>query len=268
VPRRDTTVTHRWLAVGLLVATAASVVGMHRWNAGSVDSARGWLESVVFCAVLLGILGAHELGHHTLGRRHGLRLSMPLFLPAPFFVGTLGAILAVRDRPRSRTALLEMGAAGPIAGFAVIAAVVALRMLLGGAHPGGEPLSRPLVWSVLGWLVAGEVPSLTTADPVGYAAWVGCLVTAMNLLPFGQLDGGHVACALWPRASVLRWGVTALLGVMGAWWPGWWAWLAAIWLLASRRAWAVEGPAPTRRARWTAAIAAAVLASCFTPIPW
>lgn len=268
VPRRDRAAAHRRIAVALLVATAASVVGMHRWNAGSEGSAGEWAESVTFAAVLLGILGAHELGHHAVGRRHGLRLSMPLFLPAPVFVGTLGAILAVRDRPKSRTALLEMGAAGPLAGFAVIAAVVGVRMALGGAAAGGDPLGRPLIWWVAGWGLRGEVPPLTTADPVGYAVWVGCLVTAMNLLPFGQLDGGHVALALWPRGDWLRWAITAVLVALGAVWPGWWAWAAAIWLLASRRAWIVEGPAPSRRAKVAAASAAVVFALTFTPAPW
>ncbi|MEZ4236006.1 MAG: site-2 protease family protein [Myxococcota bacterium] len=233
-----------------------------RWRGGT------WAEAATFCAVLLAILGAHELGHHAVGRRHGLRVSMPLFLPAPFLVGTLGAILAIRDRPRSRSALLELGAAGPLAGFAVIAAVTALHLATATPQPGGDPLARPLLWWLLGALTGG-VPPLTTADPVGYALWVGCLVTAMNLLPFGQLDGGHVAAALAPRSvRASRWAVTAGLVALGALWPPWWAWLGAVWVLAARRPWPAEGPPPSRRARLVALVTVGVFALCFTPSPW
>jgi membrane-associated protease RseP (regulator of RpoE activity) len=263
----------RALAAALLGATALSIVTVHRLHAGSLSSVGGWLESATFGAVLLGILAAHELGHHAVARAHGLRLSLPLFLPAPFLFGTLGAILAVRDRPRSRGALLEMGAAGPVAGFCAIVLAISLRMLVGGGDPLedplGEPLSRPLVWWALGAALGGPVPELTTADPVGYAAWVGCLVTAMNLLPFGQLDGGHVLVALAPqRARAVGYAVSAALLALGALWLGWWAWLAAIWALAARRPWEVRGEAPGPRARAAAAAVLAVFGLCFTPIPW
>ncbi|MEQ1505057.1 MAG: site-2 protease family protein, partial [Myxococcota bacterium] len=229
VPRPDAARFERAGAIGSFLATAVSVVLVHRWNAG------GWADAVVFCVALLAILGAHELGHHVVGRRHGLRLSLPVFLPAPFFVGTLGALIQVRDRPRSRTALLEMGAAGPLAGFAVITVLVALHLAFGAPDATGEPLARPLVWQAIGWATTGGAPPLSTADPVGYAAWVGCLVTAMNLLPIGTLDGGHVLAAVDPRRSRwVGWIATGGLVALGIAWPPWWAWAAATRILAWR----------------------------------
>ncbi|MEQ1569713.1 MAG: site-2 protease family protein, partial [Myxococcota bacterium] len=180
----------RWLASVLFVATAASVVVVHRWSGDA-----GWYDSALFATTLLGFLGAHEIGHRAVGRAHGMSVSLPLFLPAPFFVGTLGAVLRVHDRPRTRTALLEMGIAGPIAGWLVLVVACVARTAWSAPSGAGEPLRSPALWSVTSWLIRGEVAPLTTGDPVGYALWVGCLVTAMNLLPFGQLDGGHVMVA-------------------------------------------------------------------------
>lgn len=261
----------RRIAVTAFVATAVSVVVVHRWNADVFLSARGWVDSAVFAAVLLAILGAHELGHHLVARRHGMHVSLPLFLPAPFFVGTLGAILRVHDRPRTRTALLEMGAAGPLAGFVVLVLALSVRLATGGPEIGGEVLGRPLVWWLLASPAPGPVPALTTADPVCYAAWVGCLVTAMNLLPFGQLDGGHVMVALAPGPARVIGGIVSVLLVgLGFSWPGWWAWLLAIHLLATRRPMSVQvsGPSPGPRARWAAMAAGVVWVLCFSPAPW
>lgn len=261
----------RRVAVTSFVATAVSVVVVHRWNSATSSPSGSWLDSAVFAVVLLAILGAHELGHHLVARRHGMTVSWPLFLPAPFFVGTLGALLRVHDRPRTRTALLEMGAAGPLAGFVVLATALCVRIAMGTPEIGGDVLGRPLLWWLIAGMAPGPTPLLTTADPVCYAVWVGCLVTAMNLLPFGQLDGGHVATALSPRsARYVGIGVAVLLGGLGFAWAGWWAWLVAIHLLATRRPMSVQtsGPLPSHRAQGAALAAAVVWGACFSPAPW
>lgn len=253
------------------LATSVSVILVHRWNAGGLFSARGWIDSWVFAVVLLGILGAHELGHHLVARRHGMQVSLPLFLPAPFFVGTLGAILRVHDRPRTRTALLEMGAAGPLAGFVALVVALVVRFAFGPPVETGEVLGRPLIWWLVCGLGPGPVPALTTADPVCYAVWVGCLVTAMNLLPFGQLDGGHVMVAVAPGAARrIGWLVSAVLVALGALWAGWWAWVVAIHLVASRRPMVVlaSEAGPSRRAYGAAVAVIVVLVLCFSPAPW
>lgn len=253
--RPDPEIRERWLAAALFGATALSVA---------------LVQSATFAAALLAILGVHEAAHRIVARAHGMRVSLPLFLPAPFFVGTLGAVIRLEDRPPGRTALAETAAAGPLAGL--VAALVAMALALAGDPPGGgDPLARPLAWGVLSAVLRGGSAPLTTADPLGYAAWVGCLVTAMNLLPFGQLDGGHLSSALAPgRARAVGTAVTVALGVLGFAWPWWWAWALALHLLGAGHPLAVEEPRepPSLRARVLAGACVAAFAACFVPVPW
>jgi membrane-associated protease RseP (regulator of RpoE activity) len=185
----------------------------------------------------MGILLAHELGHYVVARAHGFALSLPMFLPAPIWVGTVGAIIRLEDRPRSRNGLLEMGVAGPLFGLVGVVAVGIGRLLLQGnvASDSDWILSTPALLWFLGVMITGSAPTIQTSDPLLFAAWIGCLVTAMNLLPFGQLDGGHVIGAIWPqRARLVGWVATAALVLMGLWWAGWWAWVVALHLLGAR----------------------------------
>ena len=238
VPAPDPEVRSRRIAGVLFFTTCCSVffVRLFFWEPGSVADDPGQLTRAwVFTATLMGILLAHELGHYAVAQLHGFRLSLPWFLPAPILVGTLGAVIRREEAPRTRAGLLEMGAAGPFAGMVVVGCAMVGRLLLGEGSTTGTPLASPLLWQALSWLVEGEVVPLNTADPVGFAAWLGCLLTGLNLVPFGQLDGGHVLAALTPRwAERIGWVTTALLLVGGLWWPGWAVWAAVLHLLGAR----------------------------------
>ena len=238
------------------------------WEAGPVDSAqltRAW----AFTAVLMGLLLAHELGHFVVARHHGFRLSLPWFLPAPILIGTLGAVIRLEESPRTRTGLLEMGAAGPLAGLVVVAGAMLVRLGVGEMGEGGTELASPLLWVMLSLLLEGQVVPINTADPVGFAAWLGCLLTAMNLLPFGQLDGGHVVAALSPRwATTISWATTGILLVAGLWWPGWAVWAAILHLMGAR--FPVEPrrmEPPTVRAKIVAGLAACAWLVTMMPVP-
>ncbi len=275
VDRPDPDVRERRIAATLFVLTCTSVFGVNawRWSAGAPWTEPAVMfDALLFTCVLMGILLAHELGHWLVAQAHGFSLSMPWFLPAPFLIGTLGAVIRLRDEPRTRTGLLEMGAAGPLAGLAVV--VAALVVWLRGEGTVGVDeltLARPAIVHVLSWVVTGaSAPEMSARDPVAFAAWLGCLLTAMNLLPFGQLDGGHVMSALLPdHAGRVGWLVTALLLVGAAFWPGWGVWVIVLHLLGAR-----EGLRPRRsdrpltpRARWVAGAAALAFVLCFTPVP-
>ncbi len=156
-----------------------------------------------FALPLMAILLAHEFGHYIAGRIHGVDISPPYFIPMPHLLGTMGAVIGMRGEIRSRNALLDIGASGPLAGMAVALPV----LVFGIATSPIEPLlsagtfiieGRSLLYTALLYALKGPIPAGhdIMLSPMAFAGWAGLLVTMMNLLPFGQLDGGHVAYAL------------------------------------------------------------------------
>lgn len=159
----------------------------------------GWVFSVPLMAILL----AHEFGHFFAGKYHRVDVSPPYFIPVPFFFfGTMGSVIRIRGRIRSRNALLDIGAAGPLAGMAVALPVIIYGIATSPieALPAGEYIveGRSLLYlGLLSWLkgpIAQGYDIMLT--PTALAGWAGFLVTMINLIPFGQLDGGHVGYAL------------------------------------------------------------------------
>lgn len=197
-------------------------------------------RGVPFAGALLFILTTHELGHYLLSKIHRVPASLPLFIPGPpHFIGTFGAIIRMRGPILSRRALFDIGVAGPLAGF-----VVAVVVLIVGLHLStvvdrtatfGLQLGEPLLLQFMSWLVIGPLQpeANVVLHPIGFAAWFGLFVTSLNLLPIGQLDGGHVAYALWGRQqrtmALACLPILLILGFYG--WSGWflWAFMAGLW---------------------------------------
>lgn len=168
------------------------------------DLVRMVLGGWTFAVPLLAILLFHEFGHYIAARIHRVDASLPYFLPLPFLspFGTMGAVIAMRGRIRSRNALLDIGASGPLAGLVIAIPVLAIGLSLspvganGGAHYVQE--GQSLLYVALKRAVLGPIPDGQDVQlhPTALAGWAGLLVTMLNLLPWGQLDGGHVAYAL------------------------------------------------------------------------
>jgi membrane-associated protease RseP (regulator of RpoE activity) len=189
-----------------------------------------------FGGTLLGILLAHEMGHYLTCRYYGLRVSYPYFIPAPTLIGTLGAFIKIRSPIFTRRILFEVAVAGPIAGFVV--ALPALASAVSRAHLGSAAelsgsitCGRPLALLVIALLLRPEInPARLALSPVGCAAWVGLFATALNLLPMGQLDGGHILYAALGRGHRLLsrslW--LALLPLGYFCWLGWFMWAAIV----------------------------------------
>jgi membrane-associated protease RseP (regulator of RpoE activity) len=188
-----------------------------------------------FAITLMTILLSHEMGHYVMARAHRVDASLPYFLPAPplFWFGTFGAFIRMRTMPPHRRALFDIGAAGPWAGFVVAVPALILGLSLSTVQPlqpheGGLILGDSLLFSWLTQAVLGVSSDEVTVllHPIALAGWFGLLVTCLNLLPVGQLDGGHVSYALFGRHH--RWiarGVLTFVVVLGiGGWLGWFVW--------------------------------------------
>jgi membrane-associated protease RseP (regulator of RpoE activity) len=207
----------------LFVATCLSVLWTgarmtNEWRAPTTlaELGSGW----VYAVPLMSILLCHEFGHYIAARIHGVPASLPYFLPLPEVspFGTLGAVIAMPERIRSRNALLDIGSAGPLAGLVVAVPVLVIGLMLSHveAQSTGSYVQegQSLFYWLLKYLVKGSIPAGhdVMLHPTATAGWVGLFVTMINLLPWGQLDGGHIAFALLGPlqnriARLVRWGV-------------------------------------------------------------
>ncbi|MCI4362035.1 MAG: site-2 protease family protein [Thermoplasmata archaeon] len=234
---------------------------------------------------LLGILGVHELAHFVMARRHHVEASLPYFIPVPppfLLFGTFGAFISLREPIPSKKALLDIGASGPLAGFAVAIPVTIAGMFLSAHAPvlsvancgpsffgvgyGNLIVGTSVLWYVLTLFVPVSFVSL---HPLALAGWVGLLVTAINLLPAGQLDGGHVFRALFgDRTRWVSYGAVGLLLILGLAYPGWFLFAILIVVLGMRHPPPLNDISPLDRKRVAiGAMAVAVLVTGFVLIP-
>jgi membrane-associated protease RseP (regulator of RpoE activity) len=201
--------------LGLFLATVVTTLLAGTLSLGGVSPGELWQHpgriavGLPFSMALLGILGVHEFGHYTFGRLHGMPVSLPYFIPVPppFFLGTLGAVIRLRGAIRDRRALFDMAVAGPLAGLMVAVPVYVLGLKLSSVvripqeAPGGTfmQFGDAVLPKLLERLTLGALPPDfdILLHPVGVAAWFGFYVTALNLIPAGQLDGGHIVYALF-----------------------------------------------------------------------
>ncbi len=213
-PRREGLL---WPAA-LFVATCASTLYVGALMEGAtVEGPRDILAGWPFALPLMSILLAHEMGHYVAGRIHGVDVSLPYFIPMPMtLLGTMGAVIRIRGRIRSRNALLDVGAAGPLAGMAIALPVVLYGLATSPVEPLPDASEAAYVIEGRSLLYLAMLHGLHGAIPAGHdimltstalAGWAGLLVTMINLLPFGQLDGGHVAYSLLGERQdrVSRW---------------------------------------------------------------
>jgi membrane-associated protease RseP (regulator of RpoE activity) len=228
----------------------------------------------------MSILFAHEMGHYLACRYYGVDATLPFFIPAPVLslVGTLGAFIRIRGPIPHRRALFDIGIAGPLAGFAVCLPVLWLGVAEARVVPAVAPeigmlsLGEPLLfqWAVTAWRGDIGLGKTLMLGPLGEAAWFGLFVTALNMMPVGQLDGGHVTYALIQKRAVVvsRLGILACLGLLYLR-PMWLLWTVLL-LLFGRRPHppTLADALPLGRARIAVGVLGfAVLALSFTPSP-
>lgn len=248
-----------------------------RWAVHGSNLALG----VPFSFCLMIILLSHEMGHYLFCRYYGVAATLPFFIPFPTLIGTLGAFIRIRSPIRSRSALFDIGIAGPIAGFVVALTVLIFAMPYSkvGTPPVisdiqlGYPLIFKLVWAILPLadIHGGSSPmSDIYFHPMAIAAWVGMFATALNLLPGGQLDGGHIVFSLAPRAHkfVSRITILALIPIAIKLWLGWLVWAVLLRISGMRHPMVPEWPGVAGPRRWIALFGLIMLVLTLTPAPF
>ena len=240
------------------------------------------LMGIPFSASLLGILMTHEMGHFVLSVRNRVYATLPFFIPAPTPIGTFGAFIQIRSLFRSRAALFDIGIAGPIAGFIVavplaVAGIALSRPLPMDMDVDSTQLGYPLIFHLLAYLLAhlhignaASMPlSLMFIHPIALAAWMGMLATSLNLLPGGQLDGGHLIYSLRPGAHrrVTIVAACAMLPMAFFFWTGWLIWVAGL-LITRRHPQVPAYPELPRNRRWLAWLALIIFVITVVPSPF
>lgn len=241
-----------------------------------VSRPAGLLQGLPFSLTLMFILLAHELGHYLYARYYRVYATPPFFIPFPSLFGTLGAFIRIKSPIPSRDALFDIGVAGPIAGFIPACAAVFAGLWLSRplAHVGAETSTQlgylPLIFHLATRLLPLHAPlGSLSLHPIAAAGWVGMFATAMNLLPAGQLDGGHIIYSVFPRLhrAISLTSILALVMLTKYFWVGWLLWCAVLFLTS------YHPPLPERRAlsgirRAIAVLALVMLALAFTPTPF
>jgi membrane-associated protease RseP (regulator of RpoE activity) len=241
------------------------------------------LLGLPFSLTLMLILLAHEMGHYLFCVRYGVSATLPFFIPFPTLIGTLGAFIRIKSPLRSRAVLFDIGIAGPIAGFVVALVVLIFSLGLSRVAPLGalQPdiqLGYPLIFHVVrrclvglghAQALAGVPLSRLYLHPVAIAAWVGMFATSLNLLPGGQLDGGHIVFSVSPGAhkKVSRLTIVALIPLALFFWTGWLVWAILLKLSGMRHPSVPVWPEITIGRRWLAVCALLMLALTFAYAP-
>lgn len=269
------------LHVVLFLATVATTItaGALYQGVNPVINPLDLYKGIPFSFTLLLILGAHEMGHYLVSRRHNLSVTLPYFIPAPPFptIGTFGAFIRILSPIKDKRALLDVGCAGPLTGVVVAIPVILVGLNLSTVKviPGGGEgliLGEPLLFQFLSFLVFGPLSPdhHIIVHSVAFAGWIGLLVTALNLIPVGQSDGGHVAYALFPNHHrLISLACLALLVAGGLFlWPGWMLWALLLFLLGRRHPPPVYDWVPLdRRRKILGIITILVFLLSFTPVP-
>jgi len=273
----------RWINVVLLIATffTTMFVGSLLYGADIENAPSEVLQGIPFSMAIMTVLGAHEAGHYLMAKKHGMQTSLPYFIPFPSLIGTMGAIIKHRGPIPGRKALFDVGVSGPLIGLiaSVIVTVIGLLQppLQLSPEKGAFVLSIPPLFGFI--MSFFSIPDSSFMHPIAFAGWAGMLVTALNLIPAGQLDGGHVLRAMIgekaSRVSAVLPAILFFLGVFliifmktdGFMWIFWSALL--LFFSAGGHPGPLNDDIPLDRKRMVIGVLTFVLGLlCITPVPF
>lgn len=282
----------KWLHLALLILTIVSTTlvgaghyagfisdfGRRPVNAGAMDLL---VNGLWYSGAILLILGTHELGHYLACRYYQVDATLPFFLPVPLPpTGTLGAVIKIREPFPDKRVLFDIGAAGPLAGFAIVVPALFIGIALSPVvvlpeKISGYSLGEPFLFKAATWLTWGRIPDGHSLNlhPLAFAAWFGLIATSFNLIPFGQLDGGHICYAVLGRRStavtIASVCIAAALTFVDSNWIVWTVLMLAMMLaVGPRHPRTLNESIPLDRTRvWLAAATMIIFVMCFTYNP-
>jgi membrane-associated protease RseP (regulator of RpoE activity) len=267
------------IAVLLFFLTVLStlLVGAYHYGYDPLRNPQALIKGLGFSLSILIILLSHELGHFIAARQYHLKVSLPYFLPVPHpLIGTMGAFIRIRSPIPNRQALIRIGFSGPVVGFLATLPITIIglklsKVTLVSEISGGIKVGSSLLFYLLSRVFFQKVNSgfEIVLHPIAFAGWLGILVTSLNLLPLGQLDGGHIFYGwLGEKVKYLRIGVLLVLAVLGIFWPGWYFWILLNILLG------LKHPSPqkpgeglTRKEKLLGSLTIIILILTFIPVP-
>jgi len=271
-----------WLHIILFVVTFISTLSVGALQTQTIEdiikNPLKILNGLPFSLSLMLILLCHELSHYLASRKHHVRATLPYFIPAPTLIGTFGAFIKMKSPIPTREALVDIGASGPIAGFivsllAVILGLPQSRIIAAKGLEGGLALGDSLLFSFLSRLLLGEIPESydVLLHPIAFAGWIGFFVTALNLIPVGQLDGGHVAYAILgeKHENISKILVLSMIILGFLFWEGWIIWAILLIILGLRHPPVLYWETPLDKKRqlisWISTI---IFSLTFIPMPF
>jgi membrane-associated protease RseP (regulator of RpoE activity) len=269
-----------FLHIILFVLTLLStvLVGAMQTGADVLTNPVELYRGLPFAVSLMIILLTHEFSHYFASKWHGVKATLPYFIPAPTIIGTFGAFIKMKSPIVTRRALIDIGASGPIAGFIVSVAAAIIGLHSSEIVPlsqakGALSLGDSILFTLLAKAVVGVAPADAEIllNPVAFAGWIGLFVTSINLIPVGQLDGGHIAYAfLGERHARLSFILVLLMSVLGLFlWEGWILWAVLLLVLGLRHPPVVYWEETLdKKRRVTGWIALLILILTFIPDPF
>ena len=269
-----------WLNVLLFVATILSTIFAGSLNSGGnpFRDPSELLLGIPFSFSIMAILTCHELGHYFVSRKEGMITTLPFFIPMPLhFLGTFGAVIRMKSLVPSRKSLLKVGLSGPLAGFIVAIPICIIGVYLSDIRPAPDTtgflkLGDSLLFMIFARLIHPSIPAGYDlfVHPVAFAGWIGLFVTSMNLIPIGQLDGGHVLYSIFlKRRRYLYIPIFGALIALGFLWAGWFFWILIAFFIARRDPVIQDTITPlTVKERAYAIIPLVILVLTFVPQPF
>jgi len=288
----------------LFLITLATTFTAGYFQGGSI------YDGISFSLALIFILGTHEMGHYIYGKKYGVDITPPYFIPAPPIIspiGTFGAFIKIKSQISTKRALFDIGIAGPIAGIIAAIPVIVLGIrkstlieVTQNSYEGGINLGSPIIFTFISHFTIGDIPQGydVLLHPIAFAGWIGLFVTALNLIPAGQLDGGHIMYAVFARRWHRRLSILMIIFLIFAGigtqplfdlfkshfrefsmipyeniisfegWPGWFIWAAILSLMGTKHPPTMYDEIKLDRKRKLLGIAAFLLfLGCFTPLP-